>query len=246
MNNPAISVRGLTHRYGGLEVIADLDFDIPPSSVVAILGPTGSGKSTLLKILAGLMPPAQGVVRVLDGSPAATSRQCSYMPQGDALLPWRRAIDNALLGVSIDERPTSGSRRRAGDLFARFGLQGFERSWPRELSGGMRQRVALIRTLLADRPVLLLDEPFGALDPATRTDLRAWMSDHLAASGKTALIVTHDVDEALVMADDILVMSSRPGSIVEHIHQDRGAMSSETVHVVKRQLLDAIAGGRSR
>ena len=135
------------------------------------------------------------------------------MPQRDTLLPWRRALGNATLGAEIAGLDRAKATADARELFARFGLAGFERAWPTQLSGGMRQRVALLRTVLADRPALLLDEPFGALDALTRRALQLWLAELLAVAPRTTILVTHDVDEALLLADQVVVLSPRPATV---------------------------------
>lgn len=207
----AVSIAGLHHAFGDLTVLDGVDLDIAAGETTAIVGPSGCGKSTLLRILAGLVTPTSGQV-VIDGR-TVTGRtgHAAYMPQADGLLPWRRALANATLAAEITGDDRAQARRRAQDLFARFGLAGFERSWPAELSGGMRQRVAFLRTILTGQGVLLLDEPFGALDAMTRADLHDWLGDLLHAEPRTALLVTHDIDDALRLADTIVVLSPRPG-----------------------------------
>lgn len=243
---PAIAVHGLSHAYGATPVIAHLDIIVPSGRVTALLGPTGCGKSTLLRILAGLEAPAAGRVSVLDRPPSPVEPVAAYMPQDDTLLPWRRALDNALIGRRVAGRIDDAQRERAIGLFARFGLRGFERSWPYQLSGGMRQRVALIRTLLPDRPILLLDEPFGALDPVTRADLRDWLRRHVAASGQTVLLVTHDADEALAVADEIVVVSPRPSRVIDQIASRSPGERDDSMDALKRRLLVALGSGRTR
>lgn len=206
--------RDLVHRFGTLTALDGVSFEAQPGQCVALIGPTGCGKSTVLRILAGLIAPSAGTVRI-DGLAPSTRNPCgAYMPQADTLLPWRRALDNATLGAEIRGEDRDAASARARALFARFGLEGFERAWPHELSGGMRQRVALLRTVIADRPVLLLDEPFGALDAITRTTLQTWLADLLAATAHTSVLVTHDIDEALRLADQIVVMGPRPGRVL--------------------------------
>jgi NitT/TauT family transport system ATP-binding protein len=175
-----------------------------PGEVVAVVGPSGSGKTTLLELVCGLQRPDAGA---LAAAPAV------LMPQRDQLLPWLSAIDNAALPLRLAGVRRAQARERAHPLFARFGLEGFERARPHELSGGMRQRVAFLRTLLAGKPLLCLDEPFGALDALTRREMQAWLADALAAEPRTVLLVTHDVEEAVVLADRVVVLSARPGRV---------------------------------
>jgi ABC-type nitrate/sulfonate/bicarbonate transport system ATPase subunit len=214
--NGAVRVAGLTHRYGERRVLDGVDLTVVEGALVALIGPTGCGKSTILRILAGLLTPSAGAAGIGGHTTIATPGHAAYMPQGDTLLPWRTALQNATLGARVaGEHITVEARAR--ELFARFGLAGFEEAWPRQLSGGMRQRVALLRTVLLDRPVMLLDEPFGALDQITRTDLQDWFTDLLDGGRYTTLLVTHDIDEALRLADEVVVLSPRPGRVADRI-----------------------------
>jgi ABC-type nitrate/sulfonate/bicarbonate transport system ATPase subunit len=215
-----VRVSGLTHRYGTRPVLDAVDLTALDGELLAVVGPTGCGKSTLLRILAGLATPSSGTATIDGRSTVGAPGLAAYMPQGDTLLPWRTALQNAVLGARIARDDTTASAARARELFARFGLLGFEEAWPRELSGGMRQRVALLRTVLVDRPVVLLDEPFGALDQLTRVDLQGWLTDLLADTPRTTLLVTHDVDEALRLADAVAVLSPRPGRVVDLVRID--------------------------
>jgi len=199
----------------------DVDMRLSRDEILAVVGPSGCGKSTLLELVAGLQEPDEGTVRVLGATRAADRRAaCAYMPQRDLLLPWRDALGNAALALECQGVPRAEARRRAKPLFERFGLSEFERSRPDALSGGMRQRVAFLRTLLPGRPVLLLDEPFGALDAITRTDLQEWLAGTLAVEPRTVLLVTHDVEEAAFLADRIVVLSARPGRPVAEFEVD--------------------------
>ena len=174
-------------------------------------GPSGCGKSTLLELVCGLQEPDAGTV---DAAPAA------LMPQRDGLLPWLSALDNAGLALRVAGRSKAEARAAAHEHFAAFGLEGFERTRPAELSGGMRQRVAFLRTLLAGRPVLCLDEPFGALDALTRAQLQRWLAGALVREPRTVLLVTHDVEEAVLLADRIVLLSPRPGRVVAELDVD--------------------------
>ena len=213
--DPALVVEGLSHRFGELETLRDLSFRAGPGETLAFVGPSGCGKSTLLELIAGLAEPTEGTISV-NGGTAAGERlgACAWMPQSDELLPWKRAVDNAALALRFAGVGRGEARERASALLGRLGLGEFERARPRELSGGMRQRVAFARTLLSGRGVLLLDEPFAALDAITRADLQVWLRETLASERRTTLLVTHDVEEALYLGDRVLVLSPRPGRVV--------------------------------
>jgi len=199
-------------------VLADLDFEAAPAEVLGFVGPSGCGKSTLLELIAGLAEPRAGVVEVGSATrPAERLARCAYMPQRDLLLPWLPAIDNASLAPRNRGTPRAQARAQAAPLFERFGLTGFEATRAAQLSGGMRQRVAFLRTLLAGKAVLLLDEPFAALDAITRAEMQSWLAGVLDEDRHTVLLVTHDVEEALYLSDRVLVLSSRPASVAERI-----------------------------
>jgi len=210
-----ISMRGLRHSYGELRTIDGLDLAAPARTVLGVVGPSGCGKSTLLELLAGLREPDGGDVEVGGaGDGGGRLAHCAYMPQRDLLLPWFSALDNAALALRNRGVRRAEARRSAAGLFERFGLAGFEDARPAELSGGMRQRVAFLRTLIAGKPVLLLDEPFAALDAITRAEMQGWLAGALGADPRTAVLVTHDVEEALYLSDRVLVLSARPARIV--------------------------------
>ena len=188
--------------------LADVSLGVAPGEIVAVVGPSGCGKTTLLELVCGLQEPDSGTVRA---APAV------LMPQRDLLLPWLTAIDNAALALRVAGASRAEARERAHPLFAAFGLEGFERARPGELSGGMRQRVAFLRTLLSGKPLLCLDEPFAALDALTRAQAQGWLAEALAREPRTVLLVTHDAEEAVLLADRVAVMSARPGRVVELI-----------------------------
>jgi NitT/TauT family transport system ATP-binding protein len=198
----------VTRAFGGVRALDGLDLDVAARELVAVVGPSGCGKTTLLELVCGLQAPDAGAVR---------ADRAVLMPQRDGLLPWLSAIDNAALAPRLAGASRDEARARAHPLFAAFGLEGFERARPHELSGGMRQRVAFLRTLLPGRPVLLLDEPFGALDSITRASMQQWLAGALAEVPRTVLLVTHDVEEALFLADRVAVLSPRPGRVVAEL-----------------------------
>ena len=205
---------GFTHRprrREPIEAVSNLSFSAAAGEVTAIIGPNGCGKSTLLELACGLLRADTGTI---DAQPAA------LMPQQDLLLPWAGALDNAALALRAAGGGAAESRSAAGEWFERLGLGGFEASLPHELSGGMRQRVAFARTVLSGRPLIALDEPFSALDALTRIEARGWLSDALASSGRTALLVTHDVTEAIALADRVVVLSARPAHVISEFTVD--------------------------
>jgi ABC-type nitrate/sulfonate/bicarbonate transport system ATPase subunit len=211
-------LQGVTRRYPRVTALEGVDLAVGRDELLAVVGPSGCGKSTLLELMAGLQEPDEGTVSVADATDAAGRRAaCAYMPQRDLLLPWRDALANAALALECQGVRRSEARRRAEPLFERFGLAEFEHARPAELSGGMRQRVAFLRTLLPGRHVLLLDEPFGALDSITRASMQRWLADALAEEPRTVLLVTHDVEEAVFLADRVAVLSPRPGRVVAEI-----------------------------
>ncbi len=196
------------HGGSGVRALAGVSLQAGPGELLAVVGPSGCGKSTLLELICGLQRPDQGSIAC---APAA------LMPQHDLLLPWLSAVDNAALALRIARLPRQEARRRAAALFEELGLEGFENARPAELSGGMRQRVAFLRTLLSGKPVLCLDEPFGALDAITRGEMQSWLSQTLAREPRTVVLVTHDVEEAILLADRVAILSPRPGRVIEEL-----------------------------
>ena len=196
-------------------VLAGVSLTVNPGEFVSIIGPSGCGKSTLLNIIAGLDQPDAGTVELdeeLDGRPVSDRLgRIGYMQQKDLLLPWRTVLDNAALGLELQGIPRRQARRRALELTELFGLKGFEYQYPFALSGGMRQRAAFLRTMMLDQGVMLLDEPFGALDALTRIQMQEWLMDLWRNLRKTIILITHDVDEAILLSDRVYVLTARPG-----------------------------------
>jgi NitT/TauT family transport system ATP-binding protein len=221
VTTPALSIAGLgmTYRRGdaAVEALAGLDLDIADQEFVAIVGPSGCGKSTLLKLVTGLRPPTRGSI-TLYGKPVAGPRSdVGIVFQTPVLFPWRTVLDNVLLPADVLKLPRERYIGRAKELLDLVGLGGFEKMYPQELSGGMQQRAAIARALVHDAPLLLMDEPFGALDAMTRESMNLELQRIWAASRKTVLFITHSIAEAVFLADRIVVMSARPGRIIEVI-----------------------------
>ncbi len=205
---------------GPFQALDHVTLAIPAGRFVSLIGPSGCGKSTIFNIVAGLQEPTAGRV-LIDGLDATgTIGRVGYMLQKDLLLPWRTLVDNIILGMEIQGVPLRQARDRALPLLRRYGLGGFERAYPNALSGGMRQRAALLRTLLFDTDVILLDEPFGALDAQTKLRMQEWLLELWSDFGKTVIFVTHDVEEAIFLSDEVHVMGTRPGRVVETLGVD--------------------------
>jgi len=242
----ALRIQGVTkafdQRSNHIDVLASITFEVKAETWTSVLGPSGCGKTTLLKIIAGLETPDAGSVQV-EGAISSKLGLTAYLPQQDTLLPWRTALGNAILASEIDGRCKEEARREAMALFDHFGLAGFESMLPNQLSGGMRQRLALIRTFLTHRSILLLDEPLGALDPLTRATLQNWLLSVWEELKKTVLLVTHDAEEALLLSDRILVLTERPArlqldqAVQMERPRDRG---SRTLVDQKSQLLSLL------
>ena len=220
-----LEVRGVSASYQRgrekLPAIRAVDLELAHGETAALIGPSGCGKTTLFNVLAGLVEPEEGAIR-LEGRPISNLRgRAAYMQQKDLLLPWRSALDNALLGLEIQGVPRDRARREAAELMSAFGLADFMDRRPHELSGGMRQRVALMRTILCRKDIWLLDEPFAALDAITRRRAQGWLRDIKNRFRIAVLLVTHDVDEALLLADRVHVMTSRPAAIRQSIDVSR-------------------------
>jgi NitT/TauT family transport system ATP-binding protein len=232
-----ISLAGVTQVFGERRVLDGLDLVVAPGGRTGIVGRSGVGKSTLLSLVAGLDTPDSGAVSVAGETSAAGRRaRCALMLQRDCLLPWRSALDNACLALENRGVSRAEARSQAAELFARFGLAGAERLRPSQLSGGMRQRVAFVRTLLARKDVLLLDEPFGALDAITRAELQEWLSKTLARVPHTVLLVTHDVEEALLVCDTLVVL--RSGRVAVTLDAPKGTGTTRREIVTSPEFLE--------
>ncbi len=226
-------------RRAPVQALSDVSLHASEGELLAVVGPSGCGKTTLLELLCGLRKPDAGMIEC---PPAA------LMPQRDLLLPWLSALDNAAVALRLAHMPKAKARARASKVFAELGLEGFEQARPYELSGGMRQRVAFVRTLLSGKQVLCLDEPFGALDAITRAEMQNWLVAALRQEPRTVVLVTHDVEEAVVLADRVAVLSPRPGRVVETLEVGLPRprrRTDATVVALREQALEALGSERT-
>jgi ABC-type nitrate/sulfonate/bicarbonate transport system ATPase subunit len=213
MTDSKLTIDSVEVRFGENLALSETSLKVKDGEFITLVGPSGCGKTTLMNVIAGLQQPTSGRV-VMDGANIANRPgHVGYMFQKDLLIPWRTVTGNIVLGAALTGRATKADRAGARELAARYGLGDFVDHYPHALSGGMRQRVALMRTLAFHKDVLLLDEPFGALDAQTRLEMQQWLLEVWADSGRTVLFITHDVDEAVFLADRVVVMSARPGRI---------------------------------
>ncbi|MBS1253115.1 MAG: Bicarbonate transport ATP-binding protein CmpD [Anaerolineales bacterium] len=252
MTTPKLCVDSVSKSYvidgRPVQVLEDIDLAVWPGELVTLLGPSASGKSTLFNIIVGLEEPDEGTIRLDADIAHKRVGRVAYMPQKDLLLPWRTVLDNVILGPEIAGTAREEAVRRARELIPLFGLEGFENSYPSALSGGMRQRAALLRTFLFQKDVLLLDEPFGALDALTRMELQEWLLRVWDQFKHTILFITHDVDEAIFLSDRVYVMTPRPGRIRDVVtigldRPRRRAMENTSGFTQRRERLLSILRG---
>ncbi|MDR2807903.1 MAG: ABC transporter ATP-binding protein [Spirochaetaceae bacterium] len=214
---PLFACRHITKSYKDLPIIADINLELPQGGCVSLLGPSGVGKTTLFNILAGLDQPDCGTVFLSGSDITGIPGSVSYMLQKDMLLPFRTILDNVILSLLIRGEKKTDARAFAASFFPDFGLAGFEHHYPRQLSGGMRQRAALLRTMMMQKPVILLDEPFSALDAITRIKMHRWYRDICRKQKLSTIFITHDVDESLTMSNTVYILSGKPGRINQEI-----------------------------
>ncbi|WP_424930169.1 ABC transporter ATP-binding protein [Amaricoccus tamworthensis] len=240
-----LQLQNMSVTLGETEVLNDISMHVKAGEFVSILGPSGAGKSTIFRLLTGALRQDRGEILSNDRELNTATGQFAFMPQRDALMPWRRIIDNLTLGLEIHGMKRKQARERVRPLLAKFGLDGFERHYPSQLSGGMRQRAALLRTAVQARPVQLLDEPFGALDALTRTRMQTWFEERWRAANWTTLLVTHDVREAVALSDRIYVLSRRPARVIADIPVNiprprLGHPASPEAHELEAHLLEIL------
>ena len=242
-----LEVKNLTQTFvqkgSQLPVLDTLNFSVDEGEFVALLGPSGCGKSTLFNIISGILAPDTGEIYLNGEQICGNTGHFAYMQQKDLLLPWRTVLRNVLVGPEIQLEPLDTVKEEARQRLAQLGLSGFENSYPMQLSGGMRQRVALVRTLLFRKNVLLLDEPFGALDAMTRTVMQSILLDIWTEGRQTVLLITHDVEEALLLADKIYVLTARPATLKAEIPvslpRPRNITDTALIHL-KSELLELL------
>jgi len=218
MTDSKLTIDSVEVRFDGTLALSQTSLEVQDGEFITLVGPSGCGKTTLMNVIAGLQRPTSGRVMMDGANIAGKPGHVGYMFQKDLLIPWRTVTGNIVLGAALTGRATKADRVAARQLAARYGLGDFVDHYPHALSGGMRQRVALMRTLAFHKDVLLLDEPFGALDAQTRLEMQQWLLEVWADSGRTVLFITHDVDEAVFLADRVVVMSARPGRI-QAVHE---------------------------
>ncbi len=241
--------KGFDTEEGRVEAVCDFSMKVDKGSFVSIIGPSGCGKSTILKIICGLLMPDEGEIQINGFTGVDAVKHISYMPQKELLMPWRTVLENVILPLEISGKKKAIAKEEALELFPLFGLDGFANSYPHQLSGGMSQRAALLRTLLTGRDTMLLDEPFGALDAITRFKMQRWLQDIWSKFNKTIIFITHDIEEAIFLSDSIFLLSSRPGTLREEIKvpfqhpKEPSLISKEEFIRIKYVLLNALAQG---
>ena len=238
---PAISISNLTVRFGEVLAVDDVSLDIAEGEFVSIVGPSGCGKTTVLNLLTGLVPLTQGSISLLGKQPVIGNPDVAYMLARDSLLPWRSALANAGYGMEIRGVDEASRERKARGLLEQVGLKGFENHFPKMLSHGMRQRCALARTFCLDSPVMLMDEPFGALDAQTKLQLEDLLLQLWSEHRRTVVFITHDLAEAVALSDRVVVMSARPGRIIADMRIDLERPRSVRALQKDRHFLDIYA-----
>jgi ABC-type nitrate/sulfonate/bicarbonate transport system ATPase subunit len=245
-----LELREVGKTFGETVALAPTTLEVAEGSFVAVVGPSGCGKSTLFNVIAGLLSPDAGAVRLAGDDVTGHTGHVGYMLQKDLLVPWRTVEDNITMAARLTRRVTPAAREEARRVAQQYGLGEFLRHYPRALSGGMRQRVAFMRTLVTHQTLLLLDEPFGALDAQTRLEMQQWLLQVWRDSGRTVLFITHDVDESIFLADRVLVMSPRPGRVVADLAnplarpRDVEMLTDPVFIEMKARILHLLHGGR--
>ncbi|MCL2067167.1 MAG: ABC transporter ATP-binding protein [Treponema sp.] len=244
--HPLFYCREVTKNYEGIPVVEDISLELYEGGFISLLGPSGVGKTTLFNALAGVEKPDNGKVFLHNEDITGLSGRVSYMLQKDLLLEYRTVLDNVILPLLIRGHKKKEAREKAAAFFPQFGLAGYEKKYPRQLSGGMRQRAALLRTCMLDNPVILLDEPFSALDAITRRRMQDWYGEIAESMKLSTIFITHDVEEALLLSDTVCILGGKPGKITHRIAVEPGRPRDRGFHVSteftgqKRVILEAI------
>lgn len=241
-----LRVENIKKNFGNINVLDDLCLTVNENEFVSILGPSGSGKSTIFNIISGLLNPDEGKI-IIDGKDyTGKTGRVSYMYQRDLLLPWKRIIDNTAMPLVLRGENKKQAREKVKGHFKTFGLEGFEFKYPSQLSGGMKQRAALLRTYMFSQDIMLLDEPFGALDAITRTKMHYWLIDVMKNINASVIFVTHDIEEAIFLSDRIYVLSDKPAVIKEEIivdlpkERNKEIVTSQKFNNIKKFILDVM------
>jgi ABC-type nitrate/sulfonate/bicarbonate transport system ATPase subunit len=241
-----LEVDSIKKTFGEIAIIEDVSFHVNENEFVSILGPSGSGKSTIFNIVSGLLKGDTGSV-LIDGQDYTNKvGRVSYMYQKDLLLPWKKIIDNVAMPLVVKGENKAKAREKVKGFFKTFGLEGFEFSYPHQLSGGMRQRAALLRTYMISKDIMLLDEPFGALDAITRSKMHFWLLDVVKSLNSTVLFITHDIEEAIFLSDRIYILSDKPAKIKKEVvvnlpnRQNKDIVTSIEFNKIKKEILDIL------
>ena len=246
MSQAKLRIEQVSRRFGDLTALAPTDLQVAEGEFISVVGPSGCGKSTLFNLISGVLAPSSGRILIDNDDVTGKTGHVGYMLQKDLLLPWLTVIDNIVLGATLKGRATAEQRRAGVELARRYGIGEFINHYPAALSGGMRQRVALMRTLAMQHHVMLLDEPFGALDSQTRLSMQQWLLTVWQEQKRTVVFVTHDIDEAIFLADRVVVMTPRPGRVnaifpVELARpRPLSCLTSEPFMALKKQILSLI------
>lgn len=245
-NNKKLRVESIKKNFNNTSVIEDVSFYVKENEFVSLLGPSGSGKSTIFNIISGLLKPDSGKIIINQDDYTGKTGHVSYMYQKDLLLPWKKIIDNAAMPLILKGEKKDAAREKVFKYFKNFGLEGFEEKYPHQLSGGMKQRAALLRTYMFSEDIMLLDEPFGALDAITRSKMHFWLLDVIKKLNSTVLFITHDIEEAIFLSDRIYILSDKPARIKEEVEvklenrTNKDIVTTKEFNDIKRRILNAL------
>ena len=245
-NNEKVLAKNITKKFQDMLIIDDVTLYLKKNEFVSLVGPSGSGKSTLFNIISGLLIPDKGKVYIDGEDYTGKTARISYMYQKDLLLPWKKIIDNVSMPLIIKGDKKQEAREKVRKYFELFGLEGFEKKYPFQLSGGMRQRAALMRTYMFSKDIILLDEPFGGLDAITKSKMQNWLLEVLEKLNASILFITHDIEEAVYLSDRIYVLSDRPAKVIEEVNIDipkpreSDIVTSDKFNEIRKYILDLL------